>query len=314
MPSPAKLPGKLRLLALFMILVAVIVIGIAIFSNGGSPVARSPSGDTIKLERYAFQPGTVRYELFNGLTLRVLSKVLPAGLQKKIKWLKPQVSAIVSPAFRNEPLLSAAFDSWDASGKPSRQLFATRLVVSDDRGQEFDSALNALGNGGVFEASAFPRRGKQLRLQLMNVDHLVAEFKIPNPCPGPHPRWKAEPLPVVLTNAGIEVVLEEFTADHDQLKTQCVFLIRENGKESTAWLPSAFEVSDATGNHWRPAPGSPQKASTGNRLIGWFLGALWPEEDAWKLRVEFKPSEKDSKSKATWAVEFLAKPGQTKRP
>jgi hypothetical protein len=290
-----------------------IVFGIAIRSNRQSHVARSPAGKIIKLERYAFERGTVRYESPNRPIARALSKALPASLNKKIKWLKPGVTSVIRPAFPNEPLLSAAFSSEDASGKLARGRVGTRLVVSDDRGQVFDSVVNYLGNFGVFEVNAFPRRGKQLTLHLMEDENLLAEFKIPNPCPGPHPRWKPGAIPVVLTNAGLEITVEEFTVDRDRLKTQCTFLIREDGKESMAWLPVAFEVSDATGNHWRPSgTRTSRTAPASGRVVASFLGALWPEEDAWKVRVEFKPTETDPKGNANWAIEFLAKPEQVK--
>src|SRR2546427_2225821 len=261
MPNPrTKIPIKFRLLALFLIVVGVIVIVTTIISNRESQVARSPTGHIIKLERYAFQRGTVRYELPNRPIVGPLSRMVPDNFKKRIKWLKPEVTCFSTPAFRNEPLLSAAFGSWDASGKPERRP-GTRLAISDDHGQMFDSVLNYLGNSGVFEAPAFPRRGKELRLHLMKAAESLAQFRIPNPCPGPHPRWKAAPIPLVVTNGGLEITLEKFTADSVRLRTRCVFVVRENGQESTAWLPWAFEVSDATGNHWRPAVDLPQKTS-----------------------------------------------------
>jgi hypothetical protein len=234
--------------------------------------------------------------------------VLPDSLKKKIKWFQPEMTCFVSPAF-NEPLLSAAFSSWDASGKREGRP-GTRLAISDDRGQMFDPVLNYMGNNGVFEARAFPRRGKELQFHLMDGDESLARFRISNPCPGPHPRWKAAPIPAVVTNGGLEITLEKFTTDGVGLRTRCVFLIRENGQESTEWLPVTFEVSDATGNHWRPGVDPPLKAPTGNVVVGCFLGALWPEEDAWKLRVGFEPANKESRIKTTCIVEFLTKPEQ----
>jgi hypothetical protein len=71
-------------------------------------------------------------------------------------------------------------------------------------------------------------------------------------------------------------------------RTECAFRVRENGRESTAWRPLFFEISDATGNHWRAWGDSHMEGVDGNEILAGFLGALWPGEDAWKVRVEFK--------------------------
>src|SRR5205823_4093674 len=103
-----------------------------------------------------------RYDLPNRPIARVLAKMLPEAAKRRARWLRPETTVFATAAFPNEPLLSAAFSSRDRSGKP--QPAGTRIVVSDDRGQTFDSVLNYLGNGGVFEAMAFPRRAHELRL------------------------------------------------------------------------------------------------------------------------------------------------------
>ena len=71
-------------------------------------------------------------------------------------------------------------------------------------------------------------------------------------------------------------------------RTQCSFRVRKNGRDSTAWRPVSFELSDATGNHWRPLSDSLLEGVDGTEVRAGFLGALWPDEEAWKVRVEFK--------------------------
>lgn len=297
-----------KLLAIMVVVIILIAFGIVLDVGQGSRVAHSPDGGVIKLEDYAFRPGTVRYDVPNRPFARALAKVLPDVVIRKIGWARPGITVFAGNAsFPNEPLLSAAFSSRSPSGNSRRA--GTRLVVANERGQAFDSVLNSFGNGSVFEASAFPRRGKELRLRLMYDDSALAEFRIPNPCPGPHPVWKAGPIPVAVTNAELEIILEKFAADTDRLRTWCVFRVRENGHRSTTWLPAVYEVSDATGNHWRPAVDPPLQGANG-RVIGCFLGALWPDEDAWKVRVEFRSLDKESKNRLSFVVEFLAKPEQ----
>src|SRR5207248_1500173 len=79
-----------------------------------------------------------------------------------------------------------------------------------------------------------------------------------------------------------------FTKEGVYPRTQCEFHVRERGRDSTSWRPVSFEVSDATGNHWRPPPDSSLEGVEGIEVLAGFLGALWPGEDAWKLKVEFR--------------------------
>ena len=131
---------------------------------------------------------------------------------------------------------------------------------------------------------------------------MLAEFKIPNPAPRPHPEWTAQPLPVRATDGDLEVTLTGFRAYQTSRetsakqqrypRTECSFSFRENNRESLAWRPASFELSDATGNHWKPSRtsgGNPYRASVENGVVRTeFLGALWPGESAWKIRGEFK--------------------------
>jgi hypothetical protein len=61
-------------------------------------------------------------------------------------------------------------------------------------------------------------------------------------------------------------------------------------EEATNWRPVALELSDATGNHWRVWLDSRLASVNGFEVVVGFFGALWPGEDAWKMRAEFKRS------------------------
>jgi hypothetical protein len=291
----------------------ILILSLALHGPGRllSPrVVRLADGRVLKLERYEFQANTVRYELPNRPLVRVIEKVLPGSIAQRIKWpQKPERTVICSPDFRGEPFLSIAVSAQHGS-------FAGRWAVSDDQGQFFDPVVNDR-MFEVLRVTAFPRRGKELHLHFMEYPNAsVAEFRISNPCPGPHPKWKAQPVPMTSKVDGFEFTLEKFMADRARARTECGFLVRVNGRDTLAWRPVSLEVADATGNHWRPELDPRQESTDGNQILIGFYGALWPEEDAWWLRVKFKNVDQVPEDVLRPVVqdrvaEFLAKPEQT---
>ena len=224
------------------------------------------------------------------------------------QYAQPNV-AVSSPDFPGESLLSTEI-SWPIEGTnagPAGSV-ALRVVAADDEGNEFDPIAYAMGSAStrdgrgytVQDVPVFPRRGTNVHLHLLDYGKAIAEFTIPNPAPGPHPEWTAQPIPVHQQDGNLEVTLTEFRSLHPAPKngedprtsrTECVFNIRENNRETTGWVPASFDLSDATGNHWRPSrtENSPYRAKVENGGIRTqFLGALWPGEAAWKIRGEFK--------------------------
>ncbi|PYL00439.1 MAG: hypothetical protein DME19_04985 [Verrucomicrobia bacterium] len=252
----------------------------------------------ITLEAWNFQTNRVRYDLPNRPWARRAEKLLPDWVNQRIGLLQP-VTTFVTPNFTGESVLSSAFSIREPTGTPG--IGALRLVVSDDRGQEFDPAFhdaNVHGGYWVAEMQAFPRRGRELRLRLMENNNSLGEVTIPNPARGSYPKWKPESLPVSVKTNGLEFSLVKFqsfqsgaatfTKDGVYPRTQCVFRVAENGRDSTAWRPVSFEISDATGNHWRAPFDSRLEGLNRSEVSAGFLGALWAEEAAWKLGVELR--------------------------
>jgi hypothetical protein len=62
------------------------------------------------------------------------------------------------------------------------------------------------------------------------------------------------------------------------------FQIQQNGRTATNWQPAQVETSDATGNHITGWGNSHWENDEQVTLYQW---GLWPDEPAWKLRVEF---------------------------
>jgi RNA polymerase sigma factor (sigma-70 family) len=247
-------------------------------------------GREAKIERYEFTSDAVRYSY-------------PANTYP----LNPKAGEGISrPEFPGEPLLSAEF-SWEISAKhPAPE--GLHVVAADELGNEFDPVVQAaLGSVGenreywIDDIPIFPRRGKEVHLRVMDGRKLLAEFKIPNPAPDPHPIWTPQPLPVLATNGDLEVSLTEFRAIRPTseaalkeprfARTECTFGFREHGRDTTSWTPVLLEVADATGNHWMPSRssgGNPYRSKTENGVIqSKFSGALWPGESAWKIRGDF---------------------------
>lgn len=144
-------------------------------------VMKLADGRALKLERYEFQAKTVRYAFPNRPLARMIENLVPALITQRVKWQRePAMTVICSPNYPGEPFLSVAVS---AHGD-----FGGRWAVSDDHGQFFDPVVNNMMSYAM-EIPAFPRRGKELRLHFMEAPNAsVAEFRIPNSCPGPHPQ------------------------------------------------------------------------------------------------------------------------------
>jgi RNA polymerase sigma factor (sigma-70 family) len=276
--------AKIKIAALSgaAVLLVTIVPLVAVQTAGN--VVSDPGKRDARLERYEFQEWPARYHY------------PPSSADP--------VADVEGPEFPGERLLSAEF-SWQV-GPNFPNVGSLRVVTSDEHGNAFDPIGNYLAgfaqdlNRKYWAGSApvFPRRGKEVHLRLLQGETIIAEFKIPNPAPGPYGTWPPSRLPASSTQDGLEVTLAKFTAfqtmpevsaKHERYsRTECDFTLRENNRETADWTPVVFEVSDATGNHWRAWPRNPVGGTEAGHVRAAFDGALWPGESAWKLRVEFK--------------------------
>jgi hypothetical protein len=322
MPERRAIFRWAKFLAIAILGVLLAALGILVATMGWRQrELRAPDGTLVKLEHYHFRPGTTRYYLLDDhnqrdRTLsRAMANALPQAVTQRFKRFFPAPKAYMNSEFPGEPCLSVAFstEAPARNGHPQPSPAVSRVVVSDDHGQSFDPSLNEMGAGGIFALAAYPRRGKALYLRpMLDGNDSGVVFRIANPCPGPHPVWKSEPMPASATNSSLEVILESLVADPAQAQTVISLRMRVRGQPSAAWLPVSIEVSDATGNHWTRTIALEQ--STNGLVNGSFLGALWPEEAAWKLRVKFKSTAKPTAGGPGREVEFLAKPRQLGPP
>ncbi len=176
-----------------------------------------------------------------------------------------------------------------------------------------------IGNGPLWSEAelagilieAFPRRGWRVHIraqawsqQTGMPEQSKGEFVIPNPARRERfPAWVSSALPdtqpaddldVTLTRLDRSVDLNNSGAvrtksgDLSNKAVLAIFHTEQNGSAITNWQPVQIETTDATGNRtvnfvWSTA------LENGDNSVNYQWG-LWPDEPAWKLRVEMSRS------------------------
>lgn len=140
----------------------------------------------------------------------------------------------------------------------------------------------------------------------------LGRVHFPNPAFGRFSAWKPEPLPATQRTGELEVRLEHFTTGKPAPGTRFNFLtgnpspgthlakfepakkgqeawtgfdftLRSPPEADAAWALHSADLSDAGGNHLR------RFWSSRNQWPYQFMtGTLWPDEAAWRLKLEFK--------------------------
>ncbi len=151
---------------------------------------------------------------------------------------------------------------------------------------------------------AFPRRQGKFIVRVQEQGNGGPEmsdqkFVVRNPARKSFPAWTAETLPDTKQDDDFSATLTKLVAgaampyqrdqdDSDDAANkgvQATFQTERNGNSATNWEPVSVVTSDATGNH---VGGGVAKNDwqDGNDTVLYQYG-LWPDEAAWKLRVEF---------------------------
>jgi hypothetical protein len=157
---------------------------------------------------------------------------------------------------------------------------------------------------------------------LGNLYRPTGSISIPNPLYGNYPEWKPEPVPAVKKAGDLEVRLDEFTtgtqiggglvakangsrglpvqapAKGRDRVTGFDFSLRSARGTNEVWVLESAELGDATGNVISSRSFmSSYLAFEGHarrQLTEWAAytesipGTLWPDEAAWRLKLEFK--------------------------
>ena len=211
-----------------------------------------------------------------------------------------------------------------------KMFFDLRATIADENGEEWEmrpteisirpSSQNILDGISPWSFPAFPRRGKVLTFRIYSRNNSdqwdkVAEFKMPNPTPGPHPAWKPIVLPVTRTNGDVEVSLIELTSGTKTIHwmpkdqrpfTMARFRVKHNGQPTEAWVPEWIDATDATGNE-ADFPIIDSGFTNGLAFYDAQGTSLSPSE-VWRLRMKLG-QEKDLVPNQLWTSPGLAARG-----
>jgi hypothetical protein len=155
------------------------------------------------------------------------------------------------------------------------------------------------------QLAAFPRREGKIYLHIMNYGprgQQVAkgQFVISNPARGKtFDKWTPESLPDTQSDGDLDVtltrliygVIPSFNGANDKMKDDpmnksvlAAFSTEQKGVVVTNWQPVQIETSDVTGNH--VGNNSWSNTRENDDAVMTYQWGLWPDEAAWKLRVE----------------------------
>ncbi|HUB87466.1 MAG TPA: hypothetical protein VMB22_06205 [Verrucomicrobiae bacterium] len=207
----------------------------------------------------------------------------------------------------------------------------TQFYVYDEAGTVCVPFVGRGGTAGSWQGSfeiqgirfdAFPRRQEKfyvtLQYELRSSDNgqtMASEkFVVSNPARGKSfPQWTPEPLPDTQSDGDLSVTLTKLISgvpmpfnrgdtDPDDVMNkgvQAVFHVERDDQAVQNWQPVSVQTSDATGNsisgvvvqnNWQD----------GDDAVFYQYG-LWPDEPAWKVRVEFS-RQSDFTDDELWTV------------
>jgi len=319
------------LFVLLLLLVAGIVAsGVVWFFKQSQPVQswRLPDGSEISLAKVTYgQKHQVRYD---NRWQDLLYPVLPAKVQSKFgsrvaMHTSSTSNAVVVWIWQRHAAAARA----KGFGIPNYH-----LATVDDNGLESEMLYSmncrySLPSGDTFsgwELREYPRRSKQIGVRLYmggftGNNALVAEFKIPNRLQINYPVWVPEQLPAIRKTNDLEISLLKletgltseigiWSAGKDaRAFSRGEFTMREKWQATEDWSVTQILASASSGE---VRPG-------GGKIVFWvdhknvvsFTGALWPEEPAWKLKVEVSRTSRFP-PKELWIIKGIPVPAQGK--
>jgi hypothetical protein len=204
------------------------------------------------------------------------------------------------------------------------------LLVYDPANTACVGAWQRMGNqikSGMmiqgFALDAYPRRESKMILRVMawgmnGQETAKGQFVISNPGPRSFPDWQPEPMPDEQSDGDLDVTLTRCVAnargfmygnqsgsskDPKNRAVELAFHTEQNGSVVTNWQPVAVQTTDATGNQASMNSWS-QSLDTNDDATMTYQWGLWPNEKAWKLRVEMSRTSGFSNDEV-WAVSDL---------
>ena len=217
----------------------------------------------------------------------------------------------------------------DQSSDTPNQNHSFQFFIYDKAGTACGQAYANFQQGvrvSSVQFPAFPRRQGQLYLRVQeqgNGGQEMAEekFVINNPAAGKSfAKWTPEPMPTTKEDDGLSVTLTKLLAgaalpyqrvqdDPDDVinkGAQVAFRVERGGKPVTDWEPVSVETTDATGNRTaiNYGAGNNQSKWNGGEATLTLQNGLWPDEPAWKVRMEMTQTS-DFSSDEQWAAQNI---------
>lgn len=176
------------------------------------------------------------------------------------------------------------------------------------------------------EFGAFPRRQGHFIVRAQEngntgQDTSDDKFVISNPTDERFVAWAPQPLPDTEEDGDFSVTLKKLVAcakmpytrnggdEDDPINkgVQATFHSELNGTNASDWQPVAVETSDATSN---TVTGWLNSQSQGDDQLASYQYGLWPDEPAWKLRVEFSQQANFNSSELWTISQIPLQPGR----
>ncbi len=170
-----------------------------------------------------------------------------------------------------------------------------------------------------FMLDAYPRWDRKMILRIMNYGQRGQQiakslFVVSNPSRGSFAKWTPDPLPNTQSDGDLDVTLTKLVTDaplpynrgngvsrNDPIN-KCVQIaldVQQKGQSVTNWRPVRVVTSDATGNSIQGWVNDYRQ--NGEKTGYFYQEGLWPDEPAWKLRLEFSRTSGFSDDEV-WAV------------
>ncbi len=178
-----------------------------------------------------------------------------------------------------------------------------------------DLTTNAVWSAISF--SVIPRRSRMLECTLYSFNQnrdgfeVIGKVRFRNPAFGHFPQWEPEPVPAVKPSGQLQVRLDNVTYENPYTNLNQTGIhwpqtaVSYTMLGADGWTLIRSKLSDATGNHIPDARASspyfgyvvPPRIATASSPLekiqaagaaAFFDGVLWPGENAWRVKMEFK--------------------------
>jgi flagellar basal body-associated protein FliL len=217
---------------------------------------------------------------------------------------------------------------WVRQQYDSKQYHYFQYFAYDQAGTACVGASFASGGGNRqgnevvgIRLDAFPRRESKFILRVQENSNDGQElsdqkFVIRNPARSSFLEWTPDSLPNTEEDDDLSVTLTKlvagaamtYTRDNDDPDdainkgVQATFNVERNGKPVTNWEPVSVQTSDAAGNYVSAAVAGNQW--DGDDDAATYQYGLWPDEPAWKIRLEFS-QQSDFAGDELWSVQGI---------